>query len=74
MTYQQGRADFRNGVAIDDSPYTDTARRVPWTKGWFDSRRDFNEELVALPRDRSIASGPLPRGSVGGNAPSGQGT
>ena len=42
---KEGRAAFYRGVRAEDTPYNDTARRIQWVKGWYDSKRDHSAAL-----------------------------
>lgn len=44
---QEGRAAFYRGVALEDAPYDDAVRRIPWRTGWCDSKRDVAILLAA---------------------------
>jgi len=48
MDYRNGRADYHRGVSINNAPYSDNSRRIPWVKGWSDSKRDYLENLERL--------------------------
>lgn len=52
--YAEGRAAFHRGTPSGSSPYADTKRRIPWVKGWFDSKRDYVESLARLDACQSI--------------------
>jgi len=45
---QEGRAAFHRGTSSRESPYDDTERRVSWVRGWYDSKRDYNNALEKL--------------------------
>ncbi len=54
--YLSGRAAFHQGIACDKSPYPDPLRRIPWLKGWFDSRDDH---ITGSARVAAVRPGPL---------------
>jgi ribosome modulation factor len=56
--YRAGRAAFHKGIAFQNAPYDDAGRRIPWVKGWSDSRNDYYESLANLAAGKSICQKP----------------
>jgi len=54
LQYSEGKAAFYRGLSSVNSPYSDTKRRIPWVKGWFDAKRDLAEVSARLDAGQSI--------------------
>jgi ribosome modulation factor len=54
LSYQDGRAAFHRGISFENPPYDDAQRRIPWVKGWFDSRNDNIDALARLAANQPL--------------------
>jgi ribosome modulation factor len=57
-SYRNGRADYHRGISCDNPPHLDALRRIPWIKGWLDSRADH---IAGAARVRAMLDGKTAR-------------